>query len=149
MTRLRLRRRLWKGAAGLAVRVQCAKLRGVWHGGFPQYDPPAMYWYTNRQGWECLRLGSDTIRYRWPFGVCQIRFDSRGIRSGGLSWRGCLKLVSACISYSFDFGVCPGRLDSRRIGSRSLSRRCLCCASNTDRWCSAMAAAQISRWPML
>ena len=59
MTRLRLRRRLRKGAATLAVRQQCGKRRAVWHGGLPRYDPPAMYWYTDRYGWGCLRLGSD------------------------------------------------------------------------------------------
>ena len=61
MTRLRLRRRLWKGVAGLAIRQQCGKRRGVWHGGFPRYDPPAMYWYTDRHGWGCLRLGHDIV----------------------------------------------------------------------------------------
>ena len=57
MTRARLRRHLWKGAASLAVRQQCGKRRGVWHGGLPRYDPPAMYWCT-QSGWGVLRLGA-------------------------------------------------------------------------------------------
>ena len=67
MKRRKLRKRLWKGAANVALWTwRKPGRRLIWHGGFPRLDPPGNYWYAAWHGWDVLRQDPDIMgRLGW------------------------------------------------------------------------------------